>query len=63
METLVNFIDGRFGHKVLVPKYRRIWKAITKSTLISIAIIIFFMILQAIQYCTDFINYVYWGIM
>ena len=31
MEKVINIINGKFGNKVLKPKYCKIWKAITYS--------------------------------
>lgn len=62
MKKVLEFVDGRFGRRVLKPKYRRVWKAFWKTVGTVIAVVLFFGMMQVLQSCTDFINYVYWGI-
>lgn len=61
-EKAYNFFDGQFGRRVLKPKYRKPWRLFWRAVWLCIALLIFFGIMQMMQTCTDFVNYVYWGI-
>jgi hypothetical protein len=55
-------IDGRFGKKVLKPKYRKIWQCITYGTLSWLFIrYVMFPFFDWWDGVVDFLNYVIWG--
>lgn len=55
-------LDGKFGRRVLKPKYRRIWRCITWGSLAVFTFIyVIIPILNAWQRLVDIINYVRWG--
>lgn len=56
MEEILFVLDGRFGKKVLKPKYRKVWRFLTKATLLALATIAFFIALQIMTMCSDCIN-------
>lgn len=62
LDTILWALDGKFGRKVLKPKYRRIWRCITWG---SIAVLFFIYVLIPFFEFWDkvvrIINYVRWG--
>lgn len=55
-------IDGRFGNRVLKPKYRKWWRLFTYGTLVILFIrFVMFPILDWWSGVVDFLNYVIWG--
>lgn len=62
MKSIINFIDGRFGKRVLKPKYRTIWQFITYGTIV--VIIFWFVLCPFFDYCckiADALNYMICG--
>ena len=63
IDTILWALDGKFGRKVLKPKYRRIWRCITWG---SLAVLFFIYVLIPLfefwHRVVIAINYVYWGI-
>lgn len=62
LETILCVLDGKFGRRVLKPKYRRIWRCITWG---SLAVLFFIYVLIPFFEFWDkivrIINYVHWG--
>lgn len=62
MDTILWALDGKFGRRVLKPKYRRIWRCITWG---SLAILFFIYVLIPLFDFWDKVvittNYVIWG--
>lgn len=58
----VEFVDGRFGRKVLKPQYRRWWRVATYGTL-AVLFVRFVMcpFFAWWDKVVDFFNYVIWG--
>ena len=59
LETIFWVLDGKFGTKVLKPKYRLIWRCIIWGFILTIVIGTTAEIMSKI---TDVINYIIWGI-
>ena len=63
IDTILWALDGKFGRRVLKPKYRRIWRCITWG---SLAVLFFIYILIPLFEFWDkvvsVINYIRWGI-
>lgn len=61
IDTILWALDGKFGRRVLKPKYRRIWRCITWG---SLAILFFIHILIPLfefwDRVVDTINYIRW---
>lgn len=59
---IIEVLDGKFGKRVLKPKYRRIWRCITWG---SLAVLFFIYVLIPFFEFWDkvvrIINYVRWG--
>lgn len=62
IDTILWVLDGKFGRRVLKPKYRRIWRCITWG---SLAILFFVYVLIPFFEFWDKVvritNYVHWG--
>ena len=60
--TILWALDGKFGRRVLKPKYRRIWRCITWG---SLAVLFFIYVLIPFfefgNKVVRIINYVHWG--
>ena len=63
LDKILWALDGKFGRRVLKPKYRRIWRCITWG---SLAVLFFIYILIPLFEFWDrvvsVINYIRWGI-
>lgn len=63
LDTILWALDGKFGRRVLKPKYRRIWRCITWG---SLAVLFFIYILipffEFWDRVVSAINYIRWGI-
>lgn len=63
LDTILWALDGKFGGRVLKPKYRRIWRCITWG---SLAVLFFIYILipffEFWDRVVSAINYIRWGI-
>lgn len=63
IDTVLWALDGKFGRRVLKPKYRRIWRCITWG---SLAVLFFIYILipffEFWDRVVSAINYIRWGI-
>lgn len=63
IDTALWALDGKFGRRVLKPKYRRIWRCLTWG---SLAILFFVYILipffEFWDRVVSAINYIRWGI-
>ena len=61
IDTVLWALDGKFGRRVLKPKYRRIWRCITWG---SLAVLFFIYILipffEFWDRLVDTINYIRW---
>ena len=61
IDTILWALDGKFGRRVLKPKYRRIWRCITRG---SLAVLFFIYILIPLfefwDRVVDTINYIRW---
>lgn len=60
---IIEALDGKFGRRVLKPKYRRVWRWITWGTT-TILFIIYIVIpfFEFWERVVRFINYVRWGV-
>ena len=63
LDTILWALDGKFGRRVLKPKYRRIWRCITWG---SLAVLFFiYILIPFFEFWNRFvsaINYIRWGI-
>ena len=60
--TALEFVDGRFGRKVLKRPYRIVWRVLTYGSLFLL--IYNFVIVPLFRWwdkVVDFLNYVIWG--
>lgn len=61
-KLILGAIDGRFGKKVLKPRYRKIWQCITYGTLSWLFIrYVMFPFFDWWDGIVSFLNYVIWG--
>lgn len=60
MEAL-EIINGKFGARVLKPKYRKIWKSITHGVIILAGLAIMVQFFNLWDKAVDFLNYIIWG--
>lgn len=51
-------IDGKFGHCVLKPEYRKWWRCITYSTLVILTFI--YIIIPLMKIWTAFVSFLNW---
>lgn len=59
---ITDFIDGRFGRKVLKPKYRVWWRVITYGTILTLFFV--YMMSPFFDWWIRFVwflDYVFWG--
>ena len=61
MNTICDFISGRFGNKVLISPIRKWWRRFWYAVLFVIGAMLLGMFLQFMTALSDFINYVVWG--
>ena len=61
MNTICDFISGRFGNKVLISPIRKWWMGFWYAVLFVIGAMLLGMFLQFMTALSDFINYVVWG--
>ena len=55
-------LDGKFGRRVLKPKYRRVWRWMTWGTVTILFIVfIFIPFLELLDRIAQIINYIRWG--
>lgn len=62
IKPLMEFVDGRFGRKVLKRPYRRVWRVLTYGSLFLL--LWNFVIVPLFRWwdkVVDFLNYVIWG--
>lgn len=58
----LQFIDGRFGKRVLKPKFRMIWRIVTYSVMAMLLWkFIVFPLFEAWERMVSFVNYIAWG--
>lgn len=58
----LQFIDGRFGKRVLKPKFRLIWRIVTYSVMAMLLWkFIVFPLFEAWERMVSFVNYIAWG--
>lgn len=68
LESALNFlvivakaIDGRFGNKVLKPKFRRPWQFLTYGILSYFSFILLCKVFNWWSGIVDMLNYIIWG--
>ena len=68
LESALNFlvivakaIDGRFGNRVLKPKFRRPWQFLTYGILSYLSLILICKFFNWWSSIVDMLNYIIWG--
>lgn len=63
LDTILWALDGKFGRRVLKPKYRRIWRCITWGSLLVLFFI--YVLIPFFEFWDEVIcavNHIRWGI-
>lgn len=59
-EKIYNFICGRFGSRILKPRYRTIWRALWAVVLTVLFLMVMYYIIQGWESVVDGLNRVIW---
>lgn len=60
-EKIYNFICGRFGSRILKPRYCNVWIKFWASVIISLFLLVLYFIVQAWSVVVECLNRVIWN--
>lgn len=60
-EKIYNFICGRFGSRILKPRYRNVWIKFWASVIISLFLLVLYFIVQVWSVVVECLNRVIWN--